>query len=195
MTTDSPELPDDDERTVMVQRGAKASSDSDSDSDNERTVMVQRGAKASSDSDSDSDDERTVMVQRGTKASSDSDSDQTIAVKRARPATADAKGDRPQPGRRRGISPPPVPDGFGPRAVEAAGPGAIETYAVRPLPSPAPEAVALEDGRQATRISAPAMPSVSKRGRRAARVALTAYAASWVVAVVGIAAIVVFVLL
>ena len=123
------------------------------------------------------------------KPAPDAAADHTVVVDREGKAPKLAAGLLGN--RRRGIAPPPVPEGFAPKPVEAIGPGAVEEYVPRAIPEPPPFHETPEQGPDATRAAAPSMPSVSKRTRRGARIALVLFIAACVGAVVGLVAIIV----
>lgn len=100
---------------------------------------------------------------------------------------------RPRGGKRRGIAPPPVPEGFAPAARPAVGPGAVEAYAPRPAETrrldPAPAG-----GTEPTRDPARTVPAMGRRAERLARRAVIAFAAALVVSVGGLVALAIAVL-
>ncbi len=171
---------DDDEHTVMVDRGAGSA---EADGDGDHTVVVARDS---------SGDDHTVVVDRPVATgqadlAAPTQSEQSSPSRVASPSNRPSGAPRPASKRRRGLTPPPVPEGFGPRAADAMGTGATETYTAREIPQITAMPVALEEGPQATRAAAPSMPSVARNSRRAARIAVASYAAAWVVTVLGIA--------
>jgi len=180
--------PDEDDYTVVVDRGSSGEGD--------HTIVVDRGASPGGEED------HTIVVDRGasqgggvgaTTAVADEgvvdEADHTVVVARPRkPPKSDAAVSA---GRRRGIAPPPVPQGFAPPAVEAIGPGAVDEYVPRTIPEPPPLAEIPELGTDDTREPARAMASVSRRSRRGARVTLMLFVAACIGAVVGLVAIVI----
>ena len=152
--------------------------------EDDHTVMVDREVP--------DEDDHTVMVDRQVP----DEDDHTIVVSRA-PQGADSPVlDKPQldkphigePGRaarRRGLTPPPVPAGFAPQAVETAGPHATQTYRPRAIPEPPPAPVILQ-GPDATREASATMPSVARHAQITARVALVVFVVSCVASIVGL---------
>lgn len=123
----------------------------------------------------------TVVVDRG------SASEGTIAITRDRGKAAPslpAGGRR----RRRGMSPPPVEPGFSRGAIAAPGANAVLEHPRRDTPELRPEPAAPESWNAATRADAPAMPSVVRRTRRTALVALAIFVASIAVSIAGLVA-------
>lgn len=148
----------------------------------EETVVVDREAEA-----------ETLIVERGTQAASDDEVEGTLAVTRQRAPRRDGAAPRRDPtlpstsSRRRGMTMPPVPAGYGREAVDAVGPGAVETYEPRELPRL--EAMPYEfGGVEATRGDSTQLPSVARRARRTSLVVLAVFAASCVVSIVGLVA-------
>ena len=178
------------EETIVVARGGD---------EVEETIVVDRGRAA------DEVDE-TIIVDREGHELEEHDTDRTIArpshddetiiVDRSAPAVSLPPVPslrRARPERRRGIAPPPIPAGFAPAARAAVGPGAVEHYAAREL-SPPPAAPILPEGPAATRVSDPTLPSVARRARRTAVVAIAAFAGACLVSVTGLALILVWAL-
>ena len=211
MVNRAPTSDDDEDHTVMVDRartsGAGTSGAATSDDDEDHTVMVDRagiagagtsgagtsgagtsGAATSDDAGSDDDDDHTVMVDRaGTSSTATPDDDHTVVVgKKAAGAPAPMLAKGPRASRRRGMTPPPVPAGFAPRAVEAAGVGATEIYRPREIPAPLPTVPVILEGPTATREASATMPSVARHSRITARVAMVVFVASCVASVVGL---------
>ncbi len=87
--------------------------------------------------------------------------------------------------RRQGISPPPVPSGFAPRAFEVAGAAAQEHYRPRAIPAPPPDPDVVK-GPSSTRETSAVLPSVARRGRRTARVTMVVFAVSCIASVAGL---------
>ncbi len=146
----------------------------------EETVVVDRAAEAETVVVERID--RTVVVERTLAAEG------TVAVTRERAKTPAAGLAIPGGRRRRGMTMPPVAPGFGRGAVDAVGPGAVATYQPRQIPEP-PSPPSAVPGVEATRVPAPAMPSVARRDRRIGMIALGVCAASCLVSVVGLIAI------
>lgn len=207
---DEDESEDEDDRTIVVERGSVSdgdSADAEGDDDDQITFIVDRPRRsimgdappndAGEHQDEDEDD-KTIAV-RDTPA----DDDRTIAVERgnARKRGRAAAGSSAAPSqpagkadarrRRRGISAPPVPEGFGAAAIDAPGVDAVQSYAPREEPAATFTAPRGEwpDEWGGPRIPNPALPSVARQARRTARAALAAHAITWVIAVAGIAAI------
>jgi hypothetical protein len=88
--------------------------------------------------------------------------------------------------RRRGLAPPPVPVGFAPAARAAVGPGAVDHYRRRELAPPPTVRAAPDGGIVSTRVIDPDLPSVARRARRTAVVALAAFVGACVVSVTGL---------
>jgi hypothetical protein len=155
------------------------------DAEAEATVVVDREAEA-----------ETLLVERTTarRAARDAhggaESEGTLAVTRQRGSNQPAGGAASVPStgrRRRGMTMPPVPAGYGRGAIDAVGPGAIESYQPRDLPDLA--AAPLEfGGVEATRVTSKELPSVARRGRRTSLVVLAVFTASCVVSIVGLIA-------
>lgn len=193
---------DEDEHTIVVDRSAADAGDEDPEQDDdEHTIVVKRGAPG----DDENDDEHTIVVDRE-KASPADDSDDTITVTRSRfspPSAAadddtivvdrDAKGPRltrPEGAvRRRGIKPPPVPEGFAPLATEGLGPWGIEEYSARSIVAP-PKTVEVDADATPPREPDPSLSSVRRHSRRVARAALIAFVISCTVLAAGIVALV-----
>lgn len=175
---------DADAETVLVDREAEV-----------ETIVVDRGGEstetidritaeetATADRDADIDAE-TLVVDRG----ADGIPDRTVAVTRARSRRS---AETPAPrrgGRRRGMTMPPAAPGTTRHAIDAVGPGAVSSYAPRPLPGPPPASLDL-GGVAPTRVAAPGLPSVERRSRRGGMIALAAFVLACVVSVVGLVA-------
>lgn len=192
MTTTGPE--DEDDHTRVVAREVPPETEDD------HTRVVDRVAPSPDDDDHtrvvardlpiDDEDDHTRVVAKEHPPHADEDQDDDTRVVGDRPGrrtapsaaapTVGSRADR----RRRGIAYPPVPQGFGPGAHEAVGPGAIESYQARAVTQPPADPV-IEEGVEATRAPAPSMPSVHKRSRRAARTAMALYVCAWIGAVAG----------
>jgi len=139
----------------------------------EETLVVDRESEA-----------ETLIVDRATAAASEGDG--TLVVTRQR-STGGAVNVPSTGRRRRGMTMPPVDPGYGRDAIDAVGPGAVATYQPRTMPDLA--ATAMEfGGVEATRGDSTALPSVERRARRTGLVALTIFAASCVVSVLGLIA-------
>ena len=167
-----------DEETIVVDRRPQLLGiDDDDDDDTDRSAS--RPALPAQDEDTD----RTVARER------DDSDEQTITVDRSAsavklPPVPSLRRARVQ--RRRGIAPPPVPVGFAPAARAAVGPGAVDHYSLREL-RPPPEARPVPEGGVApTRVIDPQLPSVARRARRTAVLALAAFAGACVVSVTGL---------
>ncbi|WP_166868731.1 hypothetical protein [Salinibacterium sp. ZJ70] len=156
------------EDTVVVERSAPTGD----------TVVVERSGPAEDTvvAERSEPTEDTVVVRGGTEPPRTPSPAPSAPVLRTR-------GDR-----RRGIAPPPVPAGFAPAAKPAVGPGAVEAYTARAMPtvriSPAPAG-----GAEPTRDPARDLPSAARRSQRVARIAVASFAAACVVSVVGLIAI------
>ena len=182
----------DDERTTVVERTSPPADD------DERTTIVERtGPPAGHD-----DDGTVIVARRSDTPDGDDDHSATIIVARAhetaeRPPAKSASRPSASTGTRRGrrrITLPPVEPGFGAEPVDAVGPGAVATYAPRPIAPVPPVVVAPPLGADATRAPAPSMPSVVKRSRTIGIVAVGGFALACAVSVVGLVTIVVAVL-
>ncbi len=182
-----------DEHTVVVRGKPKAEANAGAEAgEDEHTVVVRGKRKAAARDDAESsanpevdETEHTVVVKRARKAAADDDGEDHTVVVGRKPGKA-SLARTPASKRRRGIALPPVPEGFGPRAIDAIGPNAEVTVAPRAIPDlPAAPAQVIE-GPAATRAAAPFMPSVLRRGQRTARTAVIAFAAVCVVSVVGL---------
>jgi hypothetical protein len=155
------------------------------DAEAEATVVVDREAEA-----------ETLLVERTTarraavKADGSAETEGTLAVTRQRGSNQPAGGAASVPStgrRRRGMTMPPVPAGYGRGAIDAVGPGAVESYQPRDMPDLV--AAPLEfAGVEATRVASTELPSVERRARRTSLVALTIFTASCVVSVAGLIA-------
>ncbi|MET1015190.1 MAG: hypothetical protein ABWX76_00140 [Leifsonia flava] len=205
---DVPALPDEDERTVIVDRG---------DDEDERTVIVDRG---------DDDDERTVMVDRGDedertvivdRADADADADEaddeaddgTAVVDRQQTSVDDGTFvvDRaahdleqplfrpPAPPRekaplvrrgRRALRPAPLDPSLVRTALDAPGPGAVAPYGPRSLPEPSAPPAQLAPTASATRVVDGSLPSVEGEARRLSLISVGAVVAASVISVVGL---------
>lgn len=180
------------DETIVVDR---------SDSGNEQTIVVDRGPRLLGIEDDDDDDtdrsatrppleaeddtDRTVARPRD----DDADDDETITVDRAAPSVKLPPVPSLRPARvqrRRGIAPPPVPVGFAPAARAAVGPGAVDHYRRRELAVPPAVRAAPDGGIESTRVIDPDLPSVARRARRTAVVALAAFVGACVVSVTGL---------
>lgn len=153
-----------DEETVVVERNSLVG---------DATVVVQRTKPV---------DESTVVVERNGAAS-----ESTVVVNRGVEAPK-APPTRVPRGRQR-INLPPVDPGFAERAVLAAGPGAVESYAPRQLP---PEPVVSAQTEQSVKVARPpaeVVPSVRKSSRRFGIVAVIGFGVACLVSVVGLATI------
>ena len=174
------------EDTIVVDRRPRLLGiDDDDDDDTDRSA-----SRPSSDVDDDTD--RTVARPR------DESDDETISVDRSAPSiklppVPSLRRARVQ--RRRGIAPPPVPVGFAPPARPAVGPGAVEHYAPRELvlPPPAPRNPPPGDAMPAREIDR-SLPSVARRSRRTAAVALVAFVGACLLSVTGLTLILIWVL-
>ena len=183
-------MDDEDDATRIVERPATVNTDDDAD---DQTRVVEHGSDGgdvdgeddqtrvvSHEGPADDDDENTRIVTRGGSADDD---DNTRVVQR------DAKKHSltlPASGRRRGIAMPPAMENYSPEVEIARGPGAVEAYPAREIPEPPPPPAPTQEGPPATRASAPSMPSVARRSRRSAKVALTVFVTSCVLAVAGL---------
>jgi len=143
----------------------------------EETVVVDREAEA-----------ETLLVDRlpAPGGAAEPENEGTLAVTRQRASRGNPTV--PSTGRRRrGMTMPPVPAGYGRGAIDAVGPGAVASYQPRELPDL--QTAGLEfGGVESTRVDSTALPSVERRARRTSLVVLTIFAASCVVSVVGLVA-------
>ena len=178
--------PDDDERTILVERGPRLLGLDDDDDDTGRTE------RPHDEFDIDTDSDRTVARPRA-----DADDDETITVDRGSPTVSLPPVPSLRPARvqrRRGIAPPPIPVGFAPAARPAVGPGAVDHYRPREL-RPAPAVAPVSAGGAASaRAFDPTLPSVVRRSRRTAAVAVTAFVGTCAVSVTGLTLIVLWAL-
>lgn len=189
---------DEDDRTIVVDRTAPGADDED-----DHTILVDRTAPGTDD-----EDDHTVVVDGQAtgaakpRAALDEDRDDTIAVTRGSSVATPPEGDdatvivergaasrrlaRPETGRRRGIKPPPVPEGFAPLPTEGLGPWGVEEYQARSI-TPPPHIVEVDADPTPPRPIDPDLRSVRKHARRVARRALVAFAISCVVLVAAMA--------
>jgi hypothetical protein len=178
-----------DDDTVIVDRGADADEDTvavDRTADAERTIAVDRRPKllGAEPDDDDDDTDRTVARPRD-----DVDDDETITVDRSTPSVPLPPVPSLRPARvqrRRGIAPPPIPVGFAPAARPAVGPGAVEHYRPRELSAPPAAPPATAAAAASTRVIDPGLPSVARRARRTAVVAVAAFVGACAVSVTGL---------
>ena len=139
----------------------------------EETLVVDREAEA-----------ETLIVDRAAGVAPEGEGTLVVTRQRASRGTANV----PTTGRRRrGMTMPPVDPGYGRGAIDAVGPGAVATYEPRPMPDLATTGMEF-GGVEATRGDSTALPSVERRARRTGLVALTIFAASCVVSIVGLVA-------
>lgn len=206
---------DDPERTIVRPRRNRAASVEDTvvvdrSDDAESTIIVRRRPKLlglEPDGDDDDDDtgrtarprdefdvdtDRTVARPRV-----DEDDEATITVDRSAPAVSlppvpSLRRARVQ--RRRGIAPPPVPVGFAPAARLAVGPGAVEHYRPRELAPPPNAPAHLEASGTRVRVVDPSLPSIARRARRTATVAVAAFVGACAVSATGLTLILIWVL-
>jgi hypothetical protein len=149
-------VPAPDEGTVVIDRSVAP---------DEGTVVIDRS----------SPDEGTVVIEgRGARS------------RRAASRSSSVLGDIPRRGQRRELTPAPGGAEVQRTAVLASGPGAVNSYAPRAIPAPPAEGVIPESGPEATRASAPSMPSVVRASTRRSRIALAAFALACVISVVGL---------
>ena len=188
MTDDeSTVIPGDDEvdRTVVVVRRGRGRPEpvlaEDTEDTEDRTTVIDRGLP-------DDDTDRTVPVRR--REPEPDDTDRTVALDPKRPAPAPEPDPviRLLPARSR-IEPPPGPEGAR-TAVGAVGPNAVDTYVPRPLP--APVAAPPVPRSDAPRRGDAALPSVARSSRASGRAALVVFAATCVVSLAGLIAVVVW---
>jgi len=148
----------------------KTSDDATTRDEDDHTIVVDRkaarAAKPKPQTTGLDEDDHTVVVENGD---------------RALPTSPRASTKR-----KSGIAPPPVPSGFAPRAVEAAGANSAERYRPRAIPAPPSPSPMVTDGPAATREASATMPSVARRARITARVAVVVFAVSCVASVVGL---------
>lgn len=165
---------EEDDHTIAVR--------SDAD-EGDHTIAVGHAALAAHDAGGDD----TIAVTRARFAPSDEATDATIAVERG---ARKPRLTRPESGpRRRGIKPPPVPEGFAPLATEGIGPWGVEEYAARSIIAP-PAAVDVDADASPPRVIDPRLRSVHRHSRRVARSAITAFVISCLVLAGGIGALV-----
>ena len=157
------------EETILVERRTD---------DAEETLVVEREIDAETLVVDRLD--HTVVVDRGPAPEG------TIAITRDRGTSASSirAGGR----RRRGMSPPPVEPGFSRGAIAAPGANAVLEHPRRDTPALRPEPAAPESWNAATRADAPAMPSVARRTRRTALIALAVFVVSVAVSITGLVA-------
>ena len=168
-----------DEQTIVVDRRPRLLGIEDDDDDDTDRSATRPPLEAEDDTD------RTVARPRD----DDADDDETITVDRAAPSVKLPPVPSLRPARvqrRRGIAPPPVPVGFAPAARAAVGPGAVDHYRRRELASPPAVRAAPDGGIVSTRVIDPELPSVARRARRTAVVALAAFVGACVVSVTGL---------
>lgn len=172
---------DEDDRTIVVDRTAPGTDDED-----DHTVVVDGqatgAAKPRAALDEDRDD--TIAVTRGSSVATPPEGDDaTVIVERG---AASRRLARPETGRRRGIKPPPVPEGFAPLPTEGLGPWGVEEYQARSI-TPPPHIVEVDADPTPPRPIDPDLRSVRKHARRVARRALVAFAISCVVLLAAVA--------
>src|SRR5690606_24737952 len=168
-----------DEQTIVVDRRPRLLGIEDDDDDDTDRSATRPPLEAEDDTD------RTVARPRD----DDADDDETITVDRAAPSVKLPPVPSLRPARvqrRRGIAPPPVPVGFAPAARAAVGPGAVDHYRRRELAVPPAVRAAPDGGIVSTRVIDPDLPSVARRARRTAVVALAAFVGACVVSVTGL---------
>src|SRR5690606_1747911 len=179
------------DETIVVDR---------SDSGDERTIVVDRRPRLLGIEDDDDDDTDRSATRPPLEAEDDTDrtvarprdddaDDETITVDRAAPSVKLPPVPSLRPARvqrRRGIAPPPVPVGFAPAARAAVGPGAVDHYRRRDLAPPPAVRAAPDGGIVSTRVIDPDLPSVARRARRTAVVALAAFVGACIVSVTGL---------
>ena len=157
--------------------------------------------------DDEGGEDRTVVVDRDDDSTVvDRDEDHTVVIERDKTVVVDRqrRGKRPKleaPAahsvitllpRRRGITVAPIEPGFGREAVEAIGPGVVETYVPREVAPPPAAGPAVPRGEDALRADAPSMPSVGRRSRKAGVLALLVFAGACVVSVIGVIVVIVW---
>jgi hypothetical protein len=170
-----------DEQTIVVGRRPRLLGLEDDDDDDTDRSATRPPLEAEDDTD------RTVARPRDDDA--DDDDDETITVDRAAPSVKLPPVPSLRPARvqrRRGIAPPPVPIGFAPAARAAVGPGAVDHYRRRELAPPPAVRAAPDGGIVSTRVIDPDLPSVARRARRTAVVALAAFVGACIVSVTGL---------
>jgi len=177
----APGADDEDDHTILVDRTAPGTDDED-----DHTVVVDGqatgAAKPRAALDEDRDD--TIAVTRGSSVATPPEGDDaTVIVERG---AASRRLARPETGRRRGIKPPPVPEGFAPLPTEGLGPWGVEEYQARSI-TPPPHIVEVDADPTPPRPIDPDLRSVRKHARRVARRALVAFAISCVVLVAAMA--------
>lgn len=198
------------EQTIVIDRSSEASEqtivvDRSNDAAEETIVVDRRPKLLGVDDDDDDDTDRSAARPPGDIGDDDTDrtvarprddDDATITVDRSAPSVKlppvpSLRRARVQ--RRRGIAPPPVPVGFAPGARAAVGPGAVDHYSPRALPPAPATRPAPEGGVVPTRVIDPGLPSVARRARRTAVVALAAFVGACAVSVTGLTLIVLWV--
>ncbi|MEL4319790.1 hypothetical protein WJX64_12315 [Leifsonia sp. YIM 134122] len=215
---DVPALPDEDERTVIVDRG---------DDEDERTVIVDRGDdeaestvivdRGDDEAEStvivdrgDDEAESTVIVDRGDEEADDgtavvdrqhtSVDDGTFVVDRAAHDREQPLFRPPAPPRekaplvrrgRRALRPAPLDPSLVRTALEAPGPGAVAPYGPRSLPEPSAPPAQLAPTASATRVVDGSLPSVEGEARRLSLISVGAVVAASVISVVGLVLLVV----
>jgi hypothetical protein len=198
MTTHSQDNPDD-HATVAMQAHASSQSSAEEEAGEagDHTVAVVRA---------EAEDDATIAIgPRPTASEGTAPSDDTIALTRApfSPPSEEEGADttigvtrtgrgsrlaRPDPRhRRRGITPPPVPEGFAPLPVEGLGPWGVEEYPARVI-APAPTARSISTDGPSARTSDPSLRSVTLHARRSARRATTVFILSCMLVVAGFVA-------
>lgn len=190
--------PDDDATFAIQAHAARQSSAAeDAGEPEDHTVAVKREEAA--------DDATIAVGSRATASERVVPGDDTIAVARApfSPPSEEEGADttigvtrtgrgsrlaRPDPRhRRRGITPPPVPEGFTPLPIEGLGPWGVEEYPARVI-APAPAARPIDAGGASARTSDPSLRSVTLHARRSARRAMTVFVLTCTLVVAGFVA-------
>jgi hypothetical protein len=169
--------------TVAVTHASRVSDD------NDETIAV--GARAGSGQPESEHADDTVAVTRApfSPPPGEEGSDTTIGLGRTGRGNRLA---RPDPRhRRRGIKPPPVPEGFAPLPVEGLGPWGVEEYPARAIVAP-PALLDTDADPAPPRQADPALSSVRRHARRSARRALVVFWSSCVVLIAAVTALVVW---
>jgi|GEM_PF-3885787 len=174
MNTRDPELeePEELDRTVVVPRAAsgRRAAKSVEEPAPDDTALVRRSGSS-------------VPGTEATGSPEEPDDDVTVAV--GEPRVGGPRRSRP---RAAVLIPVRLPNGTeaSTRASAGPGPGLRERYEPRAIPAPPAPAEAREAGPEASRLAAPAMPSVVRASRRAGLVTILALAAAVVLSVAGL---------
>ncbi|KQM82145.1 hypothetical protein [Agromyces sp. Leaf222] len=185
------------DETIVVSRVPSGAAPADPHLDADETIVVQRTGPAPAAAAAADADETIVVQRTGPAPAAPDAADQTVVVERtvvrATPLPTDAPdGVMNAPTRRgRRVAPAPVSEDVLSTAEVGRGPGLLEHYAARPIEVAAPPLRTFAGGADPTRDPAQALPSVARRSRRSALVVLAAFGSSCVLAVIGLAVVVV----